>query len=756
MASRRWRTRRAAVPAGEIAITGTLNSGQALATAGSTDLTSAESIRVNDIDSKYGDITLTANSGNITGKASGSSPVAETLGDYGRGDLTVEDAGKTITVTALDAVTSSNGNIQLGTLTAGNGTLTPPSSSDEIYLHGHQVDITSADATDGKLHILADKRTVKVADLGKAKTDVEVQAQTDVTADTLESTLGSVLVTAGDDSIVTPHNGSIDVGTANAHIDLDMSAYGVKTTSVHLASDGGNIMLGDGTVGGVTTLENTTRSGTAGEIAITGTLNSGQTQVTAGSTDLTSAESIRVNDIDSKYGDITLTANSGNITGKASVLSPVAETLGDYGRGDLTVEDTGRTITVQALDAGLIPTGNIQLGALTAGKGDSLSPVAQEVYVTATGSADITSAHALDGGLYIQTDHDATAETLTADKGDIQVKAGNETLVTPTSGSIAITTLAQASGDLTLSAYGTLANTGNVTLHNGEIGHAVNMENTSRGGTAGDVTITGTLNSTKTTVGATDLTSANNIDINVIDSRLGDITLTAEKDIIATLLTAEASSIFATAGDNSVLTPHIGSIGVGTANAHIDLDMSAYGVKTTSVHLASDGGNITLGDGTVGGVTTLENTTRSGTAGEIAITGTLNSGQALATAGSTDLTSAESIRVNDIDSKYGDITLTANSGNITGKASGSSPVAETLGDYGRGDLTVEDTGRTITVQALDAGIIPTGNIQLEALTAGKGDSLSPVAQGGLCHGDRFRRYYLGACPGRWFIYPDGP
>ena len=136
--------------AGEIAITGTLNSGQALATAGSTDLTSAESIRVNDIDSKYGDITLTANSGNITGKASGSSPVAETLGDYGRGDLTVEDAGKTITVTALDAVTGSNGNIQLGALTAGNGTVTPPSSSDEIYLHGHQVDITSADARDGK------------------------------------------------------------------------------------------------------------------------------------------------------------------------------------------------------------------------------------------------------------------------------------------------------------------------------------------------------------------------------------------------------------------------------------------------------------------------------------------------------------------------------------------------------------------------------------------------------------------------------
>ena len=514
----------------------------AQATVGDLDLGS--------VNAQTGEVNLTA-PGNILAASAGNNPVitggnitllaGDNIGSAGTPIIYTGPSGTVLSSASAGEdiyLEASNIGMQVGRISAdGDVVLSAPQGSIEPTLAGVALD--------------ADNLTLTAANnIGSSAQAFEVQ----LTAG------GQLNATAGGSANVTGV-GDLDVGTATAAGDLEVTAFGSLTAN-DLTSTTGSVAAGAGlndtftTVSAATTATLTAVGALTLDDVTTGsdmTLGSGGALVVDAGGALTSGGDLTV----TQASSLTMDAGSTMVAADALSLTTSGNTtLTSMTSGGDTAIDAGGDTTIASLTSGGAITVDAG-GALTAGTLQSAS----DMSLTSGGDLDATTLNATAGNATLTTGGDATIASLTSG-GTITVDAG---------GALAAGTL-QSASDMSLTSGGDLnattlnATAGNATLTAG--GDATIASLTSGGSLtvdAGGALTGGTLQS------ASDmsLTSGGDLDATTLNSTSGNATLTAGADADVQNITADQVAITTT-----------GALELTNLSASGDVSLSSGGAIT--------------------------------------------------------------------------------------------------------------------------------------------------------------------------------
>ncbi|OGT79553.1 MAG: hypothetical protein A3H91_15460, partial [Gammaproteobacteria bacterium RIFCSPLOWO2_02_FULL_61_13] len=705
-------------------------------------------------------ITLNSNA-NIT---SSSGTLAVTLNS----DRDNSDAGA-IVMNSGSSIVSNGGDIVLG---GGLDPLTDSAVGEAANPSGVLITGATLNSSGGDISILGQGQ---ITGAGATDTAGVVISNKAATATLVTSGSGNIIITG------TGGAGGATTAAGSAGVIIHGGESGIASTAT-VSSSGGNITI-DGTSGtleassGGAVIQNggrVTASGAAGDITITGSSShGGAVQVAAGCAVCVSPTFVQNT---ATNGDIQITGTNTNSSALITNIGVAIQVAGSFvettGGGTLQITGTGGAggagIGVQSARV-TSSTGDITLiGTGTSGAGNSGLSLDTEQAISgvgvieSTGSANIfITATAASGGTGIIS-RDTQGGSPTVNRIGNSAMTGDITLTTDTmditttmtitgQGNLYIepentgTSIGLAGGsgtlNLTTTELGKIQNgfdsitigrddgTGTLTFGSGGVGFTFDDQiSLQSGGTAGTVTINGTLGTSVANDGISVLAGGNvNLSDNAISSS-GGVTVVGD-NIVDSTVGNTLANITAPTGDFIWLGSLTGSIGTavesidvaGLGNLFIDaagtFNIAGIGAPTLTdlsivVHTAgtstfnlSGFSGLTLGSTglTDSGANLVVDGIVSTTALNISIesaTGNMNLGEALAAVGGA-------IRLNG----GGDITLTADTGSILDAATtADTPATEfnlrtgstntitlnapngTVGAAGNGDIDVFGTG----------------------------------------------------------------
>lgn len=587
----------------------------------------AGDLSADDIHATFGDIALAVNTaagsidvGNLSADAGAVGADAYT--DTSSGSLATGDVNAALSATLL-----GRASLDAGSVTAGQDVLLQsPGDINALDVTGNSVVVQGGSPAED----------VILGDVVARTGDLVIDAAT-ITADSLDATVGSVVLTAHNE--VGPSTVAIGVdvaGAISAGTDVIVDAVSsVRAASISAGNDvavsiasigtGGNLDTGAiGASGGIA-LTVAGGSDAGGDISVTslsagsgdidilqdGALyNSGLTQG-SGNLTVTAGSMVLLGSVDFTGGDVSLTSTAGDVATNSINAGPnlSVNAAGAFNSGgDLTAE------TITATAAGLISVGDLHTAFLSLDAGDTLGfgtlDVTDHIDLTA-GNGDIQAGavtltgsfvvNAEGGGIILTGDVDTggdieltaassiAANGIAASDGAVDLDAGLGMIVNgPVSGTTV--TLISADGNLET---GDIIASGDVTTDasNGDIVHgsidaggAISL--TARG--AGSDISTASLTAT------TLLLVNSDGSFNAGDLQAADIDATAAADIDVADITASTLSLIATAGtlnvgaldvsDSALLYAGAGDLALGDASV------------TTSFSATAASGALTAGD----------------------------------------------------------------------------------------------------------------------------------------------------------------
>ncbi|MBP2161052.1 MULTISPECIES: filamentous hemagglutinin N-terminal domain-containing protein [Asticcacaulis] len=675
-------------------------------------LASRTDVRVDTATATGGAVSITADAGDVSGRTIAPAGDSRLLDGFGRTQITARGHGQTITVTA------TTGNIQTGTVTAGDGL--GAAVADQVTLTaGKAIDANVAggvDAKDGNVRLLAKDGsitvpTVKARKAAKLTTQKIAASSTDLAADSVTTTDGHIELSsagmiggtgagrmdvtaggAGSTVVVTASGNALlgDVAAGSGTLSPALTGDGVTITAADidaetvLAKDGGVTLTATGSDVTATSITGSTYAEISAQDAVTADLVQADSQhidVEAITGDITIATgdagtgvtllaggNVRTDSLTAAGGNISVTAASGDVSGLAR--SPAANDgrlLTGFEHTDMTASGD---IGVQGAD--------VQLG--TADAGAALT-------VTASKGAEVTDALSV-GAATIEAGQTATVAAVESAGADVNVKGAAANIKTATAKTTL--TVEATGGDLELTTgmadgAATLTASGNADVTLLTAGGAASV-------TAGQTATLASIESTGSDVsvkgGITNVTTANAGGNLAVEATAGNTTLdtgtsvgtgevkaTGDATILTSLIAGGAASLDA---GGVAKAARIDSTGAGVAVTGASVDVTQTAAKST-LTIEATGGDIDLGTGTADGAATL---TASGNADVASLT---SGGAASVTAGQTaTVASVESIGSN-VSVTGGTVKIT------TAKANKALAVQATAGDATLGTGTAGET-----------------------------------------------------------------
>jgi filamentous hemagglutinin family protein len=596
-----------------------------------------------------------------TGDASATATGAATLADIESSGGATSVAGSTVDVATAKAlnsltITSTTGQLTLGTGTAGTATLTSAGDAAITSLTtSGATNITAAGAVTGGL-IKSTGGAVTIGGLSTDLTEADASGLLKVTASNGQLRLGQA--TAGTATLAAT-GPLIVTGFVHTTGDASATATGAATIA-DIESSAGAIAV----TGATTDVTTASASGDLKIISTTGQLTLGTG--TAGTATLTSAGDAAITSL--------TTGGAANVTAAGAVTGGLIKSTGgavtiSASSADLTEADAASTLTVTTTG------GQLRIGQATAGSASltAAGPLTVTGFVhttgnasaTATGAATITDIQSSGGAVSITgatvdagTVGAATALALTATAGNLSLGAqtAGTTLTLTATGDVRASGALASGGDAIVDAGGD-AQLASVTATNGSVTVTAGGAVTGSGGGRADLTAAGAGHGVKVTAGTQAL--------------LGNVT--AAGDVNVSAATIDATTARSTGGALT-LGATGGALTVGTAASGTTATLNSAG--TLNVATLQSGGATTA---TATGAATLGTTT---TGGDLKITA------AAITAGATSVTGALNF------TSTGDLALSQ--GNVSGAA--------ILDTTGRATLGAVTAGPSITVKATDAAL----------------------------------------------------
>lgn len=611
-----------------------------LQAAGLVDLRAAGAARITQVESTGAAVQLTAVSADvIDARAATALTLAATAGDLA---LSTGTAGTTATLSAVGAVRAS-------TVTSGNA----------ATITGTAVRLGQVTTTDGAIRVTAVNGVGGIADLGQAD-----------------------LIAGGSGGVTVDTGGAARLGTVSGTGVIveaqDIFANVVRASAGHatLTADGGSIFAGAVDAAGsaglrassfvtadriAAALDATVLAGTGSTVAV---LNGRTVRVEAGNLSL---------------GNVTATADLALATTAGSLTVRTAEAAGNAtlaSAATLAVTgavNAGGTVTTRSVGASDI--------AAAASRTADVDLRGQSVSAGRASAATALTIAASNGNASVGTGSAGTTATLAASGGDALVgaaltSAGGTTVSTDRTARLA--NLAVGNGPLSVVASGDVF-AGNLTTGTGAAGTL-----TVSAGGAAQIGIAQSSGALSLAAGTGPLTVGSALaPTAAVTLRSGGALSVGERVLAGGVLDVQAGGAIAIADADSTgadIRVRGQSVSVGSAEA-------------ASLSLASTGGGVTLGNGTISGAATL-----ASAGGDTVVTG------ALATGGAATITSSAGAQLAGVTTTNGALSVTA-SGNVAA-----------------GTLTAGQ-GNALTVTAGGAAQIGTATGGAVALTAATGPLL---------------------------------
>ena len=661
------------------------------------------------------------------------------------GNYTVSGANVTLggTQGAKDAVS-----VTAVTNLTGNANLVLTSNKDNNNALGIAAGAMTLEATAGTLN-LASGSSLLGGTLAANKTDIDFTAG------------AGTVVTVGD------IDANLITGLAAGDLTGDLNTGLVKSVGdVALGSTGGNVVVEGVTVSG--TGKSAVINGTTGTVSVIGPVSvdkdytvSGGDITLGGTQGAKGIVSISGAKITADGGGLTLTSNS-DATGTEALnltatddIDLTGSTLngGTAKQSNVAIDVTGasgKTVTLGAVTAlgltglnnhdGDITLGNLSVTDALTVKTTAGTLTAANIAVSGSGNdatLEASGAASVIGTVTVARDYSVTGSTVTV--GGTQ-SAARRIILTSTTGGITgnsgavLTSDSNNSGldNLTLDSAGTISFAG-TTLNTGTgVNHTADVEILSPAGqtvTLGDVNakaLTG-LGARNATVVAGDIsiedglnisTATGNVTVGNATSNLGTLNLEATSGTVTagTLSSGDEATLNASGAITT------GTIDVASNNLTVtggSVDIGAVTVTSGNLSVDADNGDATLAGGTVGGTASV--TTSTGTGDDVILTALLQS------AGNATITSVSDANLFGVTSTAGDITVTADSGVVTGV----NPATDATDLQANQGLTVsansirlDDATATNGALSLTAD---TGDVTAGAVTAGTTASLTTTA-----------------------------
>jgi filamentous hemagglutinin family protein len=612
----------------------------------------------------------------------------------------------------LGAITVNAGELaQLGTITGASLTVTAGQATT-----GGKIDLASATASDGPISLTTYRTTgtgnqdgqilvgsatsqntatvaaassVRIGNLTALNGNLNVTAGGDLTGlaggtpDPLALGFGSANLSASPGSIIpgaisATAGGKVQLGTLVSATDTSVSGTAIALTSatatngaLSLTASNGPIVLGTATSGGDATIS---ASGATGNITLT-SLTANKTTASAG-TSVIASQNVRAGSIAATNGNLAVTAQNGDLTG---LLAGTPDPLGlGYGSTDLT-SGVG-SVSASA-------TGKAQLGAVSSNTDTTVSGTA--VALTSATAGGALSLTASSGMLMLGTGTAGGTATLTKSGATGELVVG--TLTGNGAGATLTSTTSVRLGSLTArnGAASVTATMGDVT----GLAGAAPGAGASLGG-FGSANVEGSF-------GSATVTAANGVaQLGAVFAgpNTGDATVTAQSISATSVSSARDASLTATAG----------ALSIGSATVGRDLSLSAVGA-------------LSLGIGTAARDATVTVTGASGT-----ITITSLTGNQTSTSLGTAVTASKSLRAGSIASTTGNLSATAQGGDLTGLGTGS---PDPLG-LGFGSANLRADQGSVTASAAGAAQLGTVNSATDTTVSGTSVAVTGASANG--------------------------
>ncbi len=682
---------------------------------GDAVITAAKGVTITESLKSAKDTTVKANGGDLTAKLIDAGDKAE-LYASGKVNVTTLKAGTFATVTSGGNMTITDGTAEKNlTLTSTDG----------------NIEVGSLTSAKGTTKLIAEKGTVKAETL-TAGSNVEAKSGGDMTIANgtaansiiMESTAGNMTsttltATKGNAKLIAGGTMEVNALTAGTHV---------------VAASGGDMNITNGTAA-----KNLTLTSTAGNIEGTAL------KATTGKATLTAAKGVTISESLKSKTDSTVKAKGGDLTaklidaGKKADLyasgamnvttlkagtDAVAKSGGDMtittgtAANNLTMESTAGNITATTLTATngyakLTAHGTMDVDTVTAG---------DQVTATSGGDMTITDATAAQTLNMTSTAGNITGTNLTATNGNAVLNAKGTmdvgtvtagTNVSATSGGDMTITTAAAENKLTLKSTGgnlkgtTLSAKGNaeITAHGTMDVTTLTAGNHATATSGGDMTITNATAAKNLTLTSTD----GSVTGTTLKATAGTARVTAAQGVtISESLQSGASSIVKANGGD--LTAKLIDAG-DKADLYAKGQMNITTLKAGTVAAAEAGGNMTITTGTAGGALSLTSTG-----------GSIEAATLEATKGDAEITAAKDVTITESLKSGKESTAKANGGDLTAKLIDAGTRA-VLSAGGKMNVTTLKAGTNVEAQAGGNISITTGKAEDDLMLYSKGGSV---------------------------------
>ena len=684
---------------------------------GGITLTETDAVTLVDVDTQDGSIVVAAG-GNVT-----ATDVAS-LTDRATNNITITATAGNITAETIDA--QSLGAV---TLSATTGAILDDAAA--TLITGGRVTLTAADGIgenggSGAIDTSAGILDASVTGIG----NITIMETDSVTLEDVDTADGSINITTGGDTVVTDvasltdtEDNDIRITATVGDLTVQRAGTGGVNADLTIEASAGSILdaapdtAADRIIGDVVTLIAGNGIGAeAGNGAVqTQAVSLNMHVTTDGAIVVNEADDVNLGDVDTADGSITITTG-----GNTTILNVTS--LTDSADNDIRVVASNGSINVSVVDAQA--KGGVELeatlGAVTDDASDTTVITGDEVLITAhigigaPGNEIDTTASRLDlsvtgsGNIdVIEADAVTLADVDTAD-GSIRITTGGDTFVTDvesvtdadanditinaTDGSITVQRInggGVASDVNVISVNRSILDAASDTSEDRTIGDVVTLAaatgvgaDEGAGGEGAVATEAKTLNVSVTDNGSIFLAEVDSVNLELVQSQNGSITVSAGGDTIATnvssLTDADANDISLTVATGSL---NVVTINAGGTNGDVSLLTTTGAIvddATDSTVITADVLRMTAGTG-IGANDEIDTTIR--TLGLAQVTGT----------GSIAINETDSLTLDTGDVPVNDVVLTSD-GDFSLGAAGNVAVNDNIavaGDVDMSNVTID-------------------------------------------------------------------
>ncbi|WP_421781721.1 hypothetical protein [Kiloniella litopenaei] len=576
-----------------------------LRSGGAMDLSSSGTVSVVD-----GNLTILAND-NGAGSAitTGAQFHGLTLNDgdistTGTGNIDITTRGGDTSINNIGLQVLNGGKIQSTSTGASAGTITVDAtggadavgifmnaSGSEITSVDGNIDVTSSSANSDGMTMVSSPSITSTGTGANAANIVITATSTDtatfsegflMNTATIQATDGDISITATGGSGASNNNGFRTIGTTTV-----TSATGDITITGATAGTGDSIAHGEGTIGGASSSGTITLTGT-GNIDLDSTVQGTGSFVVV---PLNTSDSLGLGD--SSTGSLTFDS------GSAANINSFADYTFGYaaGTGNVDIETIsfGVPVVIQSWGAG--GTMSIEGDLSTTGSNNLTLRTGGEIDITGGSTVSV-----VDGNLEIRGNADAVGDAIGSSGRGVHLTSSGTTVTTSGSGSI---TIIGNGGDnvgidfgngATISSTGTASNAGGITLTAESTSGAFNGFNMNPGtitSVNGNISITGTSNSTASNSTGVEIASTSTISSTGTGDDAADITIVgtsgtgadASADGIQLLGSASISTVD---GDIMLTGTSLGTGGISSGVTHLSTG------DIISTGTGANAGNITI------------------------------------------------------------------------------------------------------------------------------------------------------------------